>query len=247
MIESLTSDTIVQEAPVSWTEIFLQLDAWTKRYSHIYALWEGMRCAVLTQTRCQASLALPVWYAITFSCDCMLGIQMAGTTLIFFARMPRSLARLIYSDRVIVALGLPKNSLIQSIGSATNPTPANTMKSNHPASGCQDDVRPCSNKQHVVCYHDDLVLSDWLGNYDDWNWSVVIVGAMFYWVKLLPRLTCRAGKFSERPSIAGLNRKIFDCMKGQRGYDLQYGHGRVQEDSAISFLVDHIHKDSFVL
>lgn len=49
------------------------------------------------------------------------------------ALFPRALARVMYSDLVMVDLGRPKNSLIMSKGSATSPAPQKTMNSSHPA------------------------------------------------------------------------------------------------------------------
>ena len=56
-----------------------------------------------------------------------------GRALMPFARTPSPRARLMYSDLGMVDLGRPRNSRIMSRGSATRPTPANTMNSSHPA------------------------------------------------------------------------------------------------------------------
>ena len=55
-----------------------------------------------------------------------------GSTMIPLALLPRALARVMYSDLVMQALGRPRNSRIMSRGRATRPAPQNTMNSSHP-------------------------------------------------------------------------------------------------------------------
>ena len=54
-------------------------------------------------------------------------------TMIPLALFPKALARVMYSDLVIVDLGLPRNSRMLSKGSATSPAPQNTMNNSQPA------------------------------------------------------------------------------------------------------------------
>ncbi len=61
------------------------------------------------------------------------------------ALLPRALARVMYSDLVMQALGLPRNSLIMSKGNATSPAPQNTMNNSQPASSIH-----CRNTQCVA-------------------------------------------------------------------------------------------------
>ena len=54
-------------------------------------------------------------------------------TMMPLALLPKAFALVIYSDLVMVAFGLPMNSLIMSKGNATSPAPQKIMNSNQPA------------------------------------------------------------------------------------------------------------------
>lgn len=82
-----------------------------------------MTCAGETENRC--------WMYLVQHQTGMCGIM--TSTLMALARMPSPLARLMNSEWVMVALGRPMKAMSRSRGSATSPTPANTMKSSHPA------------------------------------------------------------------------------------------------------------------